>query len=115
MTAATFGYENITSSLVTVSVFSQAKKAIRNIADISMFIKTRQLKGVIFYMGSLPGSVSQQEETFIRAELEGGELFVKIQFNGSMEAYTVSGVKLNDGRNHLIQVWLPIPGPRCKK
>lgn len=33
-----------------------------------------------------------------------GELFVRIQFNGSAEAYPVSGVKLDNGYNHLIEV-----------
>lgn len=69
-----------------------------------MFIRTRQSKGAIFYLGSFPGSVSLLEETHITAELDGGELLVRIQFNGTPESYTVSGVKLNDGYNHLIQV-----------
>ncbi|XP_065210644.1 protein crumbs isoform X2 [Planococcus citri] len=104
LTAATFGHENITNSLVTVNVYNQAKKTVRNIVDISMFIRTRQSKGAIFYLGSLPGSVVFPEETFISAELDAGELLVRIQFNGTPEAYTVGGVKLNDGRDHLIQV-----------
>lgn len=33
-----------------------------------------------------------------------GELFVRIQFNGSGEAYPVSGVKLDNGYIHLIEV-----------
>lgn len=104
LTAATFGHENITNSLVTVNVSNPAKKAVRNIVDLSMFIRTRQSKGAVFYLGSLPGSVLVPEETFISAELDAGELLVRIQFNGTPEAYTVGGVKLNDGRNHLIQV-----------
>lgn len=104
ITAATFGHENITNSLVTVSVSNQARKAVRNIVDISMFIRTRQSKGAIFYLGSFPDSVLLPEESHITAELDAGELLVRIQFNGTPESYTVGGVKLNDGRNHLIQV-----------
>lgn len=104
MTAATFGHENINNSLVTVSISNVARKAIRNIVDISMFIRTRQAKGAIFYLGSLPGSVMLNEETHIAAELVDGELLVRIHFHNTTESYTVGGVKLNDGKNHLIQV-----------
>ncbi|KAG5879729.1 hypothetical protein JTB14_033331 [Gonioctena quinquepunctata] len=102
-TAATFGYENITDSLVTVDVADYAKKAVRFIVDISMFIRTRQSRGQIFYLGS--GFLQNPiDETYIAAQLEGGELLVRIQFNGSLEGYTVGGVRLNNGNNHLIEV-----------
>ncbi|XP_078036277.1 cell polarity complex component crumbs isoform X2 [Augochlora pura] len=106
MTAATFGYGKIANGYVTVKVTDTARKAVRSIVDISMFIRTRQDRGDIFYLGSEPGlqtDVKPQEKTYIAAQLEGGELLVRIQFNGT-EAYTVGGVKLNDGNNHLIQV-----------
>ncbi|XP_014482747.1 PREDICTED: protein crumbs isoform X4 [Dinoponera quadriceps] len=104
MTAATFGYENITNGYVTVKVSDAARRAVRSIVDISMFIRTRQDRGDIFYLGTEPSSQSDhKEKTYIAAQLEGGELLVRIQFNGT-EAYTVGGVKLHDGNNHLIQV-----------
>lgn len=43
-------------------------------------------------------------DSYVSAKLHGGELLVKIQFNGTPEAYTVGGNKLDDGFNHLIQV-----------
>ncbi|XP_017770186.1 PREDICTED: protein crumbs isoform X2 [Nicrophorus vespilloides] len=103
-TAATFGYENITDSLVTVAVTDAARRAVRSIVDISMFIRTRQSLGQIFYMGSALASANLQNESYIAAQLEGGELLVRIQFNGTFEGYTVGGVKLNNGYNHLIEV-----------
>ncbi|KAB0800392.1 hypothetical protein PPYR_06132 [Photinus pyralis] len=103
-TAATFGYENITSSLVTVTVADLARRAVRSIVDISMFIRTRQSGGQIFYIGSATGPNTIVDETYIAAQLEGGELLVRIQINGTPESYTVGGVKLNNGYNHLIQV-----------
>lgn len=69
-----------------------------------MFIKTRQSRGQIFYLGSAFGSFN--DETYIATQLEGGELLMRIHFNGTTEAYTVGGVKLNNGYNHLIQVVL---------
>lgn len=106
LTAATFGYENITNSLVTVVVNDQARRSIRSVVDISMFIRTRQEEGTIFYLGS-PSLFISGEETFILAELDAGELLVKIQFSGTLEKYTVGGQKLADGNNHLIQVLRP--------
>lgn len=106
LTAATFGHENVTASasIVTVTVDQAVRRAVRNIVDISMFIRTRQSTGGIFYLGSIPGSVPYPEETLIAAQLAGGELQVRIQFNGTPESYTVGGVKLDDGYFHLIQV-----------
>ncbi|PSN38075.1 hypothetical protein C0J52_00824 [Blattella germanica] len=100
LTAATFGHENISDSLVKVLVSEEARRAIRNIVDISMFIRTRQEEGIVFLLGSENGGA----DTFIMAELEGGELLVKLQFNGTLEKYAVSGGRLTDGQNYLIQV-----------
>lgn len=102
MTAATFGYENISNGYVTVRVNDAARKAVRSIVDISMFIRTRQDRGDIFYLGS-EATESNKDKTYIAAHLEGGELVLRIGFNGT-EAYTVSWVKLNDGNSHLIDV-----------
>ncbi|XP_026828708.1 protein crumbs isoform X3 [Ooceraea biroi] len=104
MTAATFSYENITNGYVTVRVSDAARRTVSSVADISMFIRTRESRGDIFYLGTEPDPQGDpKEKTYIAAQLEGGELLVRIQFNGT-EAYTVGGVKLNDGNNHLIQV-----------
>lgn len=106
MTAATFGHDKITDGYVTVKVTDVARRAVRSIVDISMFIRTREERGDIFYLGSEanPSSeVKSSENTYIAAQLDGGELLLRMQFNGT-EAYTVGGVKLNDGNNHLIQV-----------
>ncbi|CAG9865288.1 unnamed protein product [Phyllotreta striolata] len=102
-TAATFGHENITDSLVTVDVADYARRAVRSIVDISMFVRTRQSKGQIFYLGS--GALNNpNDETYVAAQLEGGELLVRIQFEGNLESYTVGGVKLDNGFDHLIKV-----------
>lgn len=46
----------------------------------------------------------KSEETIIAARITGGELQVSIQFNGSLESYTVAGVRIDTGYNQLIQV-----------
>lgn len=106
MTAATFGYENITNGYVTVKVSDMARRAVRSIVDISMFIRTREPRGDIFYLGSElnPQLESKsQENTYIAAQLKDGDLRLGIQLNGT-EAYTVGAVKLNDGNYHLIRI-----------
>ncbi|XP_069963928.1 protein crumbs isoform X3 [Bactrocera oleae] len=120
ITAATFGHENTTHSAVVVETNDSARRAIRSILDISMFIRTREPTGQVFYLGSDPKKVTPKGakrfktknlffkadtgESYVAAELHGGELLVKMQFNGTPEAYTVGGNKLDNGYNHLIEV-----------
>lgn len=54
ITAATFGHENTTHSAVVVETNDSARRAIRSILDISMFIRTREPTGQVFYLGSDP-------------------------------------------------------------
>ncbi|XP_055375058.1 protein crumbs isoform X2 [Condylostylus longicornis] len=108
-TAATFGHENTTRSVVTVQATENSRKAIKSILDISMFIKTRQAYGEIFYLGSEPSKTTFGNDygnSFVSAKLLHGELLVKMQFNGTPtpESYTVGGSVLDNGYNHLIQV-----------
>lgn len=57
---------------------------------------------MIFLIDRRSGSYS--EEIFVAASLNHGELFVRLQFNQTSEAYTVGGNRLDNGYNHLIQV-----------
>ncbi|XP_062121853.1 protein crumbs isoform X5 [Drosophila sulfurigaster albostrigata] len=106
MTAATFGHENTTHSAVIVETTDVARRAIRSILDISMFIRTREPAGQVFYLGSDPRKAPTKNvgDSYVAAKLHGGELLVKMQFNGTPEAYTVGGQKLDNGYNHLIEV-----------
>lgn len=105
-----------------------ARRAIRSVLDISMFIRTRQPTGQVFYLGSDArkakgvGMFSRAKlrinsinykcylqfldtgNSYVAARLQGGELLVRMQFNGTPEAYTVGGNKLDNGYNHLIEV-----------
>lgn len=110
ITAATFGHENTTHSAAIVKVSETARRAIRSVLDISMFIRTRQSSGQVFYLGSElvsptgSSSVMEQGDSFVSAFLHKGELLVKMRFNGTTEGYTVGGNKLDNGYNHLIEV-----------
>ncbi|XP_073817054.1 cell polarity complex component crumbs isoform X3 [Musca autumnalis] len=106
ITAATFGHENTTHSAVIVETNDVARRAIRSVLDISMFIRTRQPTGQVFYLGSDPRKSRGVDtgNSYVAAKLQGGELLVRMQFNGTPEAYTVGGNKLDNGYNHLIEV-----------
>lgn len=65
MTAATFGHENTTHSAVIVETMDVARRAIRSILDISMFIRTREPAGQIFYLGSDPRKTPAKSESEI--------------------------------------------------
>lgn len=106
---ATFGHENVTKSAVAVVVSDVARRAIRSILDISMFVRTRQGSGQIFYLGSDPNQSigpngEPRETSSIAAQLSKGELEVLMKFNGTLETYAVGGKQLDDGYNHLIEV-----------
>lgn len=107
--AATFGHENVTNSAVIVNVSDTARRAIRSVLDISMFIRTRQQTGQVFYLGSdlnqtFGPNGEPREQTSIAASLAKGELTVHMRFNGTPETYAVGGKQLDDGYNHLIEV-----------
>lgn len=105
MTAATFRNENTSKSDVIVTVNDRARRAIKLALNISMFIRTRQKTGQVFYLGSDPNLVPDpKEQSSIQATLVNGELYVGFLFNGTPEGYSVGGKKLDDGFNHLIEV-----------
>ncbi|XP_055602052.1 protein crumbs isoform X2 [Uranotaenia lowii] len=107
ITAATFGHENTTRSAVKVVVSDSARRAIRSVLDISMFIRTRQGSGMVFYLGSdpeIPNNQSPSDDSYVAAFLSKGELLVRMIFNDTPEGYTVGGNKLDNGYLHLIEV-----------
>ena len=71
-----------------------------------MFIRTRQNDGKIFYLGSNlnKNQTDESERSYIAAMLEAGELVLKIRFKSAPTSYHVSGVKLDDGSYHFIEV-----------
>ncbi|XP_055635267.1 protein crumbs isoform X3 [Toxorhynchites rutilus septentrionalis] len=107
ITAATFGHENTTRSAVKVIVSDTARRAVRSVLDISMFVRTRQGSGMIFYLGSDPEQTNNQspnDDSYVAGFLSKGELLVRMNFNDTPEGYTVSGNKIDDGKLHLIEV-----------
>lgn len=104
ITAATFGHENTTHSVVFVNVTEIARRMVRSVIDISMFIRTRQSTGHVFYIGSDPKKTNGNL-SFVSARLNGGELLVSFQINSTTEPeQPVSGNRLDNGYIHMLQV-----------
>lgn len=107
ITAATFGNENTTQSVVFVNITNEvARRFVRSVIDISMFIRTRQPTGHVFYIGSDPKKAINGggNLSFVSAQLNGGELLVRFQINGSLEEQPVGGNRLDNGFTHMLQV-----------
>ncbi|CAB3373706.1 Hypothetical predicted protein [Cloeon dipterum] len=97
MTAATFGRENTVEGFVSVNASEEARRGLRQVVAISMFVRTRKPDGVLFHLGAV------DSDTVIWAQLEKGELSVHVNLNNS-ESYHVGGTRLDDGYLHLIEV-----------
>lgn len=102
--AATFGHENATNSLVSVSITPQERLALSNSMDVSLFVRTREMSGLIFYMGTPPSD--SVGPSYIAAELQNGKLVVVADLGDGEQLFPISGPSLNDGFNHLIQASL---------
>jgi hypothetical protein len=83
-TAATFGHENTTNSIAFVDILNPAP--FRSGVDISMFIRTREESGFIFYFGS---DLHHPQESYITGQLVKGNLVVNVTFDGKTERFQV--------------------------
>ncbi|KAI9551727.1 hypothetical protein GHT06_022063 [Daphnia sinensis] len=102
-TAATFGHENATSSMVSVSITPQERLALSNSMDISLFVRTREQSGLIFYLGTPPADSGGP--SYVAAELQGGRLLVVVDLgDGELIFPATNSPPLNDGNSHLVQV-----------
>ena len=98
-TAATFGYENTTNSIAFVDILNP--EPFRSGVDVSMFIRTREESGFIFYFGS---DLHHPQESYITGQLVKGNLVVNVTFDGKTERFQVYTVNLSDGNRHFIRV-----------
>ena len=130
-TAATFGNDDINDSVVVVDIGDP--KPYESHVDISMFIRTRQSDGFIFYLGSDPfkqdRNANQVGESNLRSakpqifkpentidneapgisnitcELLGGAIQVTITSeNGKADKFNLYSAKLSNGYRHFVRV-----------
>ncbi|XP_043217443.1 protein crumbs-like isoform X1 [Amphibalanus amphitrite] len=106
ITAATFNHETSQDSLVSVSVEPQFSGSLAQFVDLSLFARTRQPTGLLFYLGSDTSVVlsSGGVPTYLAAELSGGQLLVRVKLDAEEEVLDVPGPRLDDGVNNLVRV-----------
>jgi len=102
-TGATFGHENTTDSQVVVTI-DNPRDYLEGV-DLSMFIRTRQATGLLFYLGkSDPDSTIKNH---IIGKLVNGTLQVEASFNEldePPEFFKLYSAQLSNGNRHFIQV-----------
>lgn len=69
--------------------------------DVSLFVRTRKDRGLLFYLGSDPQG---SDGGFLAALLHGGRLRVALHLGGEDRTLQVPGGPLDDGRLHFVQV-----------
>ena len=101
-TGATFGYENTTNSIASVNIVDPVPY--RSGVDISMFIRTREREGFIFYLGADPFDNRSigGERSSITCQMTKGNLVVRV--TEKPEKFQVYTVDLSDGYRHFIRV-----------
>ena len=100
-TGATFGYENTTDSQVVVDIVNP--NDFREEIELSMFIRTRQSSGLIFYLGK--SDYLSPIKNHIRGSLANGTLQVEAAFGqGKPEMFKLYSALLDDGNRHFLKV-----------
>lgn len=102
-TGATFGFENTTDSQVVVTIDNPNDYL--NGIDITMFIRTRQPTGLLFYVGK--NDPNSTIKNHIIGRLVNGTLQVEASFNELNEDpdfFKLYSAQLSDGNRHFIQV-----------
>ena len=100
-TGATFGYENTTDSQVVVDI--ENPNDFNEGIELTMFIRTRQASGLIFYLGK--SDYSSPEKNHIRGSLANGTLQVEAAFGQRKpEVFKLYSKRLDDGNRHFLKV-----------
>ena len=100
-TSATFGYENTTDSQVVVDI--EDPSTFRDGISLTMFIRTRQSSGLIFYLGK--SDWKSLERNQIRGSLTNGTLQVDVDLGGRpKETFKLYSKRLDDGYRHFLRI-----------
>ena len=106
ITAATFNHESSPGSLVSVAVDPAYAASLAEYVDLSLFARTRQPSGLLFYLGSETSEVLSAGgvPTYLAAELTGGRLQLRVKLGSEEQLLDVPGPRLDDGVNNLVRV-----------
>ena len=73
--------------------------------DLSVFIRTREGEGLLFYIGG-DLSDSEEDQTYIAVVLTGGLVKADIFLDKTLQSITVDNVTVYDGNLHFVQLTL---------
>ena len=101
-TGATFGHENITESQAVVTISNP--KSYKDNIDLTMFIRTKQKNGFVFYLGK--SDLNSTIKNNIIGRLVDGTLQVETSINelDKVEPFILFSEQLSDGNRHFIHV-----------
>lgn len=102
--AATFGRQGALS-WTKLEVSPHRWASLNGSLDVSLFVRTRKDRGLLFYLGSDPQG---SDGGFLAALLHGGRLRVALHLGGEDRTLQVPGGPLDDGRLHFVQVSLRV-------
>ena len=101
-TGATFGHENITDSQAVVTIANP--RSYKDNIDLTMFIRTKQKNGFVFYLGK--SDLNSTIKNNIIGRLVDGTLQVETSINNldKVEPFILFSEQLSDGNRHFIHV-----------
>lgn len=101
-TGATFGHENITDSQAVVTISNP--RSYKDNIDLTMFIRTKQKNGFVFYLGK--SDLNHTIKNNIIGRLVDGTLQVETSINDldKVEPFILFSEQLSDGNRHFIHV-----------
>lgn len=100
--AGTFRHEGA-NSFAKFTVPDEEVDLLRSFLDLSLFFRTRETEGILFYVGAESKQLPEELSTFIAAQIQPGGLEVVVQLSAEMERFKVDG-DFSQGEQHYFRV-----------
>ena len=97
----TFGHE-YSSSFAQFIIPESEKDVLATENDISLFFRTRESKGLLFYLGGSE-SESPENQTYITANMGHSEIRTRVKLSDSEQSFSVQG-NFADGEQHFLHI-----------
>lgn len=101
--AATFGYNGILS-LAQFNMTTEQRNQLDEFLDVSFFFRTRQLSGLLFYIGAGTMDSSQTNVTYVTMQLNEGRLLTRLKLTDAELLFQGTSGNLADGQQHFVQL-----------
>ena len=78
-----------------------ARARLRDVANVSLFFRTRAQSGLLYYLGAAPGAPAA---TYIAVSLAAGRVSATVWLGDGEPTTVTTGRRLNDGRRHFLRL-----------